>query len=154
MAKVRMMFDGYDRGVRCADEAIGRLLDALAAQGVLDDTVVIISADHGENLGEFNIYGDHQTADHITCRVPLIVRWPGEKPSSRVDHRLLYHFDFAAMMIERLGGAVPANWDGRSAPAGSSRDFAGARGAASAPCGSTTTCASAPSTTATTRFRR
>jgi arylsulfatase A-like enzyme len=115
MAKVRMMFDGYDRGVRYADETIGRLLAALAEQGVLDETVVIVSADHGENLGELNIYGDHQTADHITCRVPLIVRWPGEKKSSGVDHRLLYHFDFAAMMIERLGGAVPANWDGRSA---------------------------------------
>jgi len=39
--------------------------------------VIIISADHGENLGELNIYGDHQTADQITCRVPLIVKWPG-----------------------------------------------------------------------------
>lgn len=115
MDKVRMMFDGYDRGVRYADETVGRLLNFLAEQNVLDDTIVIVSADHGENLGEFNIYGDHQTADHITCRVPLIVRWPGVKAPKPVDDRLLHHFDFAATMIERLGGKVPANWDGRSA---------------------------------------
>ena len=116
MAKVRMVFDGYDRGVRHADATIGRLLDALASQGVLDETVVVISADHGENLGELNIYCDHQTADHITCRVPLIVRWPGVMTGGSVQGRLLYHFDFAATMIELLRGTVPPNWDGRSAP--------------------------------------
>ena len=115
MDKVRMMFDGYDAGVRYADETIGRVIDALAGHGVLDETAVIVSADHGENLGELNIYGDHQTADHITCRVPLIVRWPGEMSAGSADERLLHHFDFAAVMIERLGGQVPANWDGRSA---------------------------------------
>ena len=45
-------------------------------QNVLEETAIIISADHGENLGELNIYGDHQTADQITCRVPLVVSWP------------------------------------------------------------------------------
>ena len=39
-----------------------------------DDTAIIISADHGENQGELNVWGDHQTADHITNRVPLIIR--------------------------------------------------------------------------------
>lgn len=114
MDKVRMMFDGYDRGVRYADMSIGRMLDALTSHGVLDETVIILSADHGENLGELNIYGDHQTADHITCRVPLIVRWPGLMSGGGVETRLLYHFDFAARMIEQLGGKVPPNWDGRS----------------------------------------
>ncbi|HEV2294026.1 MAG TPA: sulfatase [Tepidisphaeraceae bacterium] len=115
MDKVRMVLDGYDRGVRYADETIGRLLDALASAGVLDETVIVVSADHGENLGELNIYGDHQTADHITCRVPLVVRWPEVMTGGRVDGRLLYHFDFAATMVELLDGEVPSNWDGRSA---------------------------------------
>lgn len=113
MDKVRMMFDGYDNGVRYSDEHVGRVLNALADQGVLDDTVIVISSDHGENLGELNIYGDHQTADQICTHVPLIVKWPGiTKP--RVDSSLLYHFDFAATMIELAGGKVPAIWDGRS----------------------------------------
>ena len=113
MKEVRRMFDGYDNGVHYCDEHIGRLLNALADQGVLDETAVIITADHGENLGELNIYGDHQTADQITCRVPLIVKWPGvTKP--RVDSALHYHVDFAATTIELVGRKVPENWDGRA----------------------------------------
>lgn len=120
MDQVRRMFDGYDTGVRYADDLVGRVLNALAEQGVLDETAVIVSSDHGENLGELNIYGDHQTADHITCRVPLIVHWPGvtDRQAGRVDAGLHYHLDFAATLVELLGGAVPANWDGASyAPA-------------------------------------
>jgi choline-sulfatase len=120
MQEVRRMFDGYDTGVRYADEWIGRILNSLADLGVMDETAVIISADHGENLGELNIYGDHQTADRITTRVPLVLRWPGITPKSggRVDPALYYHIDFASTLVELAGGSVPDNWDGISfAPA-------------------------------------
>lgn len=113
MAAVHRWIDGYDTGIRYADQHVGILLDALKAEGVLDDTIVIISSDHGENQGELNVWGDHQTADEITCRVPLIIRWPGLSAQPRVDHALHYHFDWAATLIEMLGGQVPGNWDGR-----------------------------------------
>lgn len=114
MDKVRAMFDGYDCGVRYADEHVGQILDALEKAGVLHETVIVVSSDHGENLGEFNIYGDHQTADYITTSVPLVVVWPGvtDNQAGRVDEALHYHYDFAATMIELCGGSVPNNWDG------------------------------------------
>lgn len=112
MEAIRRWIDGYDMGIRYADEHLGQLLNALADAGVLDETVVMIGADHGENLGELNVWGDHQTADAITCRVPLIVRWPG-LTSERVDRALHYHYDWAATLIELLGGSVPPWWDGR-----------------------------------------
>jgi arylsulfatase A-like enzyme len=112
MAAVRRWIDGYDTGIRYMDEHIGRLLDALARLGVLQETVIVISADHGENLGELNVWGDHQTADHFTCRVPLIVRWPGV--AARRDRALYYQYDWAATLVDLLGGAVPEEWDGRS----------------------------------------
>ena len=116
LEQVRRLFDGYDTGVKYADDAIGRIMDALAGLKILEDTVIVISADHGENLGELNIYGDHQTADLITTRVPLILRWPGA--AARVDRGLHYQQDFAATLIELLGGKVPGIWDGVSfAPA-------------------------------------
>lgn len=114
MQEVRRMFDGYDTGVRYADDYIGRIFSTLADLKIFDDTVIIISADHGENLGELNIYGDHQTADNTTSRVPLIVRWPGVTTKARVDQSFHYSFDFAATMIELLGGQVPEIWDGVS----------------------------------------
>ncbi len=114
MDNLRRWVDGYDTGIRYADTHVGYLLNALADAGVLDDTVIMVGADHGENQGELNVWGDHQTADQITCRVPLIVRWPGLTSGPRVDTALHYHFDWAASMIELAGGDVPAGWDGVS----------------------------------------
>jgi choline-sulfatase len=113
MEAVKAWIDGYDVGIRYADEHVGRLLNALADAGVLDDTIIMVSADHGENQGELNVWGDHQTADQFTCRVPLIVRWPGLIDVPRVDRALHYHYDWAATLIELAGGEVPGNWDGR-----------------------------------------
>jgi arylsulfatase A-like enzyme len=116
MAAVKAMFDGYDTGVRYADEHLGRVFNQLADLGILDETVIVISADHGENLGELNIYGDHQTADYVTTHVPLIIKWPGvtDTQAGRLDHGLHYHFDFAATVAELAGATIPEDWDGRS----------------------------------------
>lgn len=111
---VRYWFDGYDTGIAYADMWLGRLFNTLADLNILDEMVIIISADHGENQGELNIWGDHHTADDITCRVPLIVKFPGITAEKRVDRGLHYHFDWAATLIELVGGKVPANWDGQS----------------------------------------
>jgi arylsulfatase A-like enzyme len=113
MEAVKRWIDGYDVGIAYADQHVGRLLNALADVGVLDDTVIMISADHGENQGELNVWGDHQTADQPTCRVPLIVRWPGLTDQPRVDRALHYQYDWAATLVELLGGQVGPNWDGR-----------------------------------------
>ena len=114
MQAVKQWMDGYDVGIRYADEHVGRLLNGLSDAGVLDDTIIMVSADHGENQGELNVWGDHQTADDCTCRVPLIIRWPGLTDQPRVDQALLYHYDWAATLIELAGGQVPSNWDARS----------------------------------------
>ncbi|MCS6760356.1 MAG: sulfatase, partial [Candidatus Devosia euplotis] len=113
MGGVRAMFDGSDTGVRFADDAVGRMLNVLADLGVLDETAIMVSADHGETLGELNIYCDHHTADEQTARVPMILRWPGA-PGGRVERGLHYQFDVSATLLELLGGEVPALWDGRS----------------------------------------
>jgi arylsulfatase A-like enzyme len=112
MGAVKQWIDGYDLGIRYADEHVGRLLSALDDAGVLDDTIVMVSSDHGENQGELNVWGDHQTADQITCRVPMIVRAPGLVDRPRVDRALHYQYDWAATLIELVGGSVPDNWDG------------------------------------------
>ncbi len=109
----RRWIDGYDTGIRYMDDYIGQILDCLEAQGVLEDTAVIISSDHGENIGELNVYGDHQTADHICNRVPLIVSWPGMRQGA-VDDGLHYNLDLPPTTVELLGGQSPAVWDGQS----------------------------------------
>jgi arylsulfatase A-like enzyme len=113
---VKQWVDGYDAGIRYADAHIDRLLEALQAAHVLDETMIVVGADHGECLGELNVWGDHQTADSITCRVPLIVRRPGAEPG--VERDLHYQFDWAATLLGLAGCDVPDNWDGRAFGAG------------------------------------
>lgn len=105
--------DGYDTAIRYMDDHIGLVLNLLADEGVLDETVVIVSADHGENQGELNVYGDHQTADQFTNRVPLIIRWPG-MPGGIVDDALHYNLDLPPTIAEIVGEESPPIWDGKS----------------------------------------
>jgi len=117
LASMRRQIDGYDTGIRYADEQVGKVVAALNAAGVWEETAVIVSADHGENQGELGIYGEHGTADVATCRIPLIVRWPGGRRGA-VDSGLHYNLDIAPTLMELLGKQPSPIWDGASiAPA-------------------------------------
>ncbi len=105
--------DGYDTGIHYADFWAGRLFELLMKLGVWDDTIVIISSDHGENLGELNVYGDHHLADHVTQRIPLIIKGPGVRRGA-VDGDLHYNVDLAPTLVEHLGGTAPPLWEGQS----------------------------------------
>lgn len=113
-AKAHM--DGYDTGIRYADHYVGRMLALLDELGIGDETAVIVSADHGENQGELNVWGDHQTADHICNRIPLVVHWPGitDGQGGRVCGGLQYNLDLSATLAELLGGQAPDAWNGAS----------------------------------------
>lgn len=106
--------DGYDTAIRYFDDALGRILHVLDELGVLDDTAVVVTADHGENQGELNLYGAHVTADRPTCNVPLVVRWPDVTAEATVCEELVYQLDLAPTLCELLGAETPAGWDGRS----------------------------------------
>jgi arylsulfatase A-like enzyme len=110
----RQFVDGYDGAIRFMDDQIGQVFQALADLGILDETAVIISADHGEALGEQGIYGDHICAGEAVHNVPMIVRWPGVTPADRSYDGLLYGVDLHPTLCDLLGLPTPARWDGRS----------------------------------------
>jgi choline-sulfatase len=110
---LRRVIDGYDCGIRHMDDHIGMLFSELEHQGVMEDLVVIITADHGENMGELGIYGEHGTADQGTCRIPMIIRWPGMR-KNHLDEGLHYHLDLLPTIAELLGKSPAPSWDGAS----------------------------------------
>ncbi len=110
---MRNMIDNFDCGIRHMDDNLGMVFDALQKQGVMDDLIIIISADHGENMGELGIYGEHGTADHATCRIPMIVRWPGSVQPG-VREGLHYHIDLLPTLADMFGSVPGDGWDGRS----------------------------------------
>ena len=109
---VARMFDGYDVGIRYADDAVGALCSKLDDLGVLDETAVLVSSDHGEAFGELGVYADHQAADEATAHIPAVLVWPGLDPG--VQRGLHYHLDVMATLVELAGARVPRHWDGRS----------------------------------------
>lgn len=117
MKDMRRLVDGYDCAIRYMDGHIADVLAGLEAAGVLDETTVIVTADHGENMGELGIYAEHGTADQATCRIPLIVRRPGGM-RGHVDDGLHYHLDLAPTLAEWLQAEPDPSWHGASyAPA-------------------------------------
>jgi arylsulfatase A-like enzyme len=113
MDDLRRLIDGYDCGVRHMDGHIGQLFAALREAGVFGDLAILISSDHGENMGELGIYAEHATADQPTCRVPMIIRWPGSR-KGHVDAGLHYQLDLAPTLGELLGCPQRTSWDGQS----------------------------------------
>ncbi|NSW55963.1 MAG: sulfatase [Armatimonadetes bacterium] len=109
----RRMIDGYDCGIRYVDGHVGQLLSRLDDLGVLEETAIIVTSDHGENLGELNCYGEHGTSDQITHRIPMIVRWPGCR-AGHVDRGLHYNLDLAPTLADLYGSQAPAGWQGAS----------------------------------------
>ncbi len=112
-AELRQIFDGYDCGIRYADSLVGQLLDLLKEQGVYDDTAVIITSDHGENMGELGIYSEHATADYPTCHIPFIMKWPGGQKGIH-ERSFHYNLDLLPTVADLLGVAHCDNWDGLS----------------------------------------
>ena len=108
--------DGYDTGIHYADAHIGYLMQRLDQLGVLKETAIVVSADHGENHGELEVFGDHQTADEFTCHVPAVLRWPGvtDDLAGRALSGLVYGVDLSATVLELAGCGIPPSWDGRS----------------------------------------
>ncbi len=82
----RIMSDLYDAEVALADSCVGQIIGQLRASGLLDDTVVILTSDHGENLGERGRIDHHLSMYETTLHIPLMIRYPKAfQPGSRIS---------------------------------------------------------------------
>ena len=92
-ADLQQIRDLYYGGVSQADKLIGGLVEELRAQGILDDTLVIVTADHGESLGEeqgTTRLFEHSHMVQTNLRIPLVMRYPkaftaGKRVAARTD---------------------------------------------------------------------
>ncbi len=105
---VRGLDPAYDGAVRTDDRSTGKILDALKAAGLLENAVVVVTGDHGENLGEHGLL-DHLLSVHETVlHVPLVVSWPGRFEGGRVEDAQVRLQDLYPTLLEAAGVAVPA----------------------------------------------
>ncbi len=111
-AQQRHLIDLYDAGLAWVDAEVGRLLARIEAAGLTDDTLVVITSDHGEAFGERGFNGHNQSVHHEQTRVPLILRIPGTE-TRRVRERVSL-VDLAPTLLDLLGVEAPAAMQGRS----------------------------------------
>ena len=94
------------------DMGIGRILAALSANGLSENTIVVYTADHGLGVGQHGLMGKQNLYDH-SMRIPLIMRGPGITAGARCDARLYLH-DLYPTLLERAGVDVPEACAGQS----------------------------------------
>ena len=119
--RTRYAADPYAGEIAYTDAVLGRFLDRLRSSGALDHTLVIITSDHGESLGEHGERTHGLFAYDVTLRVPLIFWAKGALPpaASRSPSRLV---DLMPTVLDLVGVPVPAALDGRSLRAVGERD--------------------------------
>ncbi len=101
----------YDGEVAFADEQIARVFEWLRAQGQMDRTLVVVSGDHGEGLGDHGERTHGMLLYDSTLRVPLIVAAPGQRPA-QVDEAVSL-VDVAPTILRFAGASPSAEMKGR-----------------------------------------
>jgi len=97
----------YYAGVTQADAMIGQVLDELRRQKVLDQTLVIVTADHGEELGDHGLW-EHNFMYQTNLRVPLILSLPGVLPAGERVDSIVETVDLVPTICDLMSIAVPA----------------------------------------------
>jgi arylsulfatase A-like enzyme len=105
----------YDREVRYFDDQVGRLLAAVAADAGNERTLIVVTADHGEALGEHRYYLEHGAVPYQpTAHVPLLMSFAGKVPAGRVIEEPVGLIDVAPTILDTVGVEVPRDIEGRS----------------------------------------
>jgi len=97
----------YDSGIRYVDHRIGQLLDMLKVHGLVDETWVVVTADHGEEFGDHGGFFHTRKLYDELIRVPLIVRFPKCIAMPRRVRQQVRHIDIAPTFLDVLG--LPAD---------------------------------------------
>ncbi|NUP95904.1 MAG: sulfatase-like hydrolase/transferase [Planctomycetaceae bacterium] len=100
-AMMPQVFNRYRNSVADVDRSIGQMLDALRATGELDNTVVVITGDHGEEFLEHGFWGHTSNYTRTQVLVPLVLRGPGVPPGD--ETRPTCHVDVAPTLLELVG---------------------------------------------------
>ncbi len=105
----------YDAEIRYVDEQVGILLKALESQGLAGNTLVVLTADHGESLGDHNYFFEHGRFPYDDCvHVPLIVRVPGDAGPGRTVSSPVQSIDIVPTILDLAGLPPDPQAEGKS----------------------------------------
>ncbi len=103
----------YLAAVRWVDDAVERVRKKLEDEGLLDETVLVFGADHGETFGEHGVHGHARNVLTPVVHVPLVIRLPFALEPVRVATQVR-NLDLAPTLLELAGVTVPPGFEGSS----------------------------------------
>ena len=106
--------DSYDNCLAYLDERLGELFDELQRRGELDRTLVVVTADHGEGLGEHDIFDHGESLYRTETRVPLLIVLPSRARSSGIVAEPVSLRDLPATIVDLAGLTQGSPFPGRS----------------------------------------
>ena len=93
----------YDACLAFVDEQIGKLYNYLEEEGIIDDTLLILTSDHGESLTEHGIYFAHHGLYDVNVHVPLIMVYPREFEENKRISAVVQHIDLMPTILDIIG---------------------------------------------------
>jgi arylsulfatase A-like enzyme len=108
-----LVVSAYDAEIREMDRSLGRLLEQLRARGLYEESMIVLTSDHGEEFGEHGWVGWHShTLYDELLRVPLIVKLPGGRSAGTTIEAPARLIDVAPTITEVAGAPIPPDFDG------------------------------------------
>jgi arylsulfatase A-like enzyme len=99
-AEGQLWADAYDGGLTFLDDRVGRLLADLERRKLLENTLVIVTADHGEQFGEHGLVDHGNSLYRPLLHVPLVVSFPGRAPSGKIVEAPVTLRDLPSTILE------------------------------------------------------
>lgn len=111
--KYQRYMQDYLGTIKAVDENVGRLLDYLEANDMMDNTMIVYTSDQGFYLGEHGWFDKRFVYDE-SFKTPLLVSWPERIKSNSRSDQLVQNLDFAQTFLEAAGVDAPSDMQGKS----------------------------------------
>lgn len=111
--KYQRYMQDYLGTIKSVDENVGRLLDYLEANDLMENTIIVYTSDQGFYLGEHGWFDKRFVYDE-SFKTPLLVAWPGQTKAGTRSDALVQNLDFAQTFLDVAGVDAPAKMQGKS----------------------------------------
>ncbi len=104
----------YDGEISYWDYHLGVMLQRLDNMGVLDNSIIVVTSDHGQMFGEHGKWVHRNSLYEEVLRVPLLISYPGSPGVGKVIDTPVHMMDITPTLLDMVGITVPAHMDGQS----------------------------------------
>ncbi|MDF2157264.1 sulfatase [Algoriphagus sp. CAU 1675] len=111
--KYQRYMQDYLGTIQAVDENVGRLLDYLEANNLMENTIIVYTSDQGFYLGEHGWFDKRFVYDQ-SFKTPLLVAWPGKTKAGTRSDEMVQNLDFAQTFLEAAGVEAPSDMQGES----------------------------------------